>query len=550
MTHSANTPASKGRVKRILSQLLLMFLVITFAVWGIGDIFRGDNSRNVAKVGDRYVSLAEFQGEMARTRDQARGQLPEALLNSPILRNQVVAKLVQDLLVDEAAGNIGILVGTNAVAHRLRRDPMFQNIRGEFDRANYEAFLRNQRISEATLTNNIARQLRAQHFISAYQLDQAQNYNALANLQAFSDAETRDILVVHVTKRSIDAIKTPDDATLKAAYADFNPLSSMLRAEYDRDIFSIPETRDISIMQISAKAINQAAITHVSDDLLRDYVHKNTPELTGDALKQALKTARKTLVSQAKTALLSTISDTLDDALAEGKTFDESISNLPVKATISQHKAITKHAKLTPADAVKNAFILDQGQSSALAITKDGGLYAIYIKSITPQVTKRPYDEAKANFKKIYMADQKARAIENVTGQIYMALQEAKTTDERLKLLKKFGVTYSILNDFGRKDYVRSGLPLPLYQRVFDANINALIQPGSFEAANMAKAHKYSFAQLLGIHAPKAAKVQTDEATKSLVSNVVQSITANALLHSFEAEIPVDLYEIPSQGPR
>src|SRR5262245_58157999 len=44
-----------------VSQLLLALLVISFAVWGVSDIFTGFGQNAVARVGGNDVSVREFQ---------------------------------------------------------------------------------------------------------------------------------------------------------------------------------------------------------------------------------------------------------------------------------------------------------------------------------------------------------------------------------------------------------------------------------------------------------------------------------------------------------
>ena len=53
---------------RVVILILFAFLILSFAVWGIGDIFRGYRSSSVAKVGsteiDSMAYRAAFQNEL------------------------------------------------------------------------------------------------------------------------------------------------------------------------------------------------------------------------------------------------------------------------------------------------------------------------------------------------------------------------------------------------------------------------------------------------------------------------------------------------------
>ena len=41
--------------------VIMGLLVVSFAVWGIGDIFRGFGQNSVAKIGDTEISIEQFR---------------------------------------------------------------------------------------------------------------------------------------------------------------------------------------------------------------------------------------------------------------------------------------------------------------------------------------------------------------------------------------------------------------------------------------------------------------------------------------------------------
>jgi peptidyl-prolyl cis-trans isomerase D len=53
----------RGFAKSWVSSIFLGVLALAFAMWGIGDIFQGRTSTDVASVGDRTITLEQFQRE-------------------------------------------------------------------------------------------------------------------------------------------------------------------------------------------------------------------------------------------------------------------------------------------------------------------------------------------------------------------------------------------------------------------------------------------------------------------------------------------------------
>ena len=53
--------ASSTWLGKALMATVMGFLVISFAIWGIGDIFRGVGRNEVAKVGGSEIGIEQFR---------------------------------------------------------------------------------------------------------------------------------------------------------------------------------------------------------------------------------------------------------------------------------------------------------------------------------------------------------------------------------------------------------------------------------------------------------------------------------------------------------
>src|ERR1700693_2989533 len=53
--------ATSTWVGKAIMAVIMGGLIISFAIWGIGDIFRGFGANSVAKIGDTEISIPQFQ---------------------------------------------------------------------------------------------------------------------------------------------------------------------------------------------------------------------------------------------------------------------------------------------------------------------------------------------------------------------------------------------------------------------------------------------------------------------------------------------------------
>lgn len=501
MNAASSNRSVKKTFKTIVTQILLLFLVVTFGVWGIGDIIRGGSSMNVAKVGERYITIGAFNQELQAIRAEAQGQLPDAMLNSPMFQHQVVSKLVQNALVEEAALDAGIVIDEKSIAAKLRKDPYFQDLKGKFNADTFRQFLAAQRITEGQFVDSLARQTRAQTLVEAYNLDQISAVPALASLQAFSDGETRDILVVRVTKRDITAPKAPSEKALLTYYDDKK-----------NDYFMQESTRDFSVLLIKA-----------------------------DALKKAAKQQAKEGVSEseASTALIQTLSNTLDDLVASGATFTEVAEKLGVPAEIKTYKAITQGAEAVDANILKLAFSLEAEQSSSLETTKAGDVYALQVTHVTPQ-TPTPFEKVRAELTRMYMEEAEHNAIAGKAYDVAAALRDAPDAATRDRAIDTFGVTSSMLRNVKRGDKAATQLPLSVLSEVFGKNVGEFIAPAP-------GADAYVIPLVLAVHAPEGAHT-APKAAEEQALRIVRGMVSNALLRDFQHVVPVEMYELPKSA--
>src|SRR5215468_2602814 len=145
--------ASSTWLGKAVMAIIMGFLVISFAIWGIGDIFRGFGRNAVATIGDNEISIEQFR-QFYNDRIQQLGRQ----LGRPItpddarargLDRQFLGQLIAETTLDEEAKKLRLGVSEADIAKRITADPSFRGPSGQFDRARFEQLIRQAGFTES-----------------------------------------------------------------------------------------------------------------------------------------------------------------------------------------------------------------------------------------------------------------------------------------------------------------------------------------------------------------------------------------------------------------
>jgi peptidyl-prolyl cis-trans isomerase D len=133
-------------------KVLMLLLVASFAIWGIGDIFYGGGQNAaVATVGDAEIPASELAEAFNRSVNNLQRQLGpdfdrERAIQLGVMQ-QALQSLVAQRLISLRAQEMGLTVPDDALRAMITDDPMFQSA-GQFDRSRFEQLLRINGLSE------------------------------------------------------------------------------------------------------------------------------------------------------------------------------------------------------------------------------------------------------------------------------------------------------------------------------------------------------------------------------------------------------------------
>ncbi len=144
--------ASANWLGRAVMGAVMGLLAISFAVWGINDIFRGFGRSTLAKIGGTEIPIEQFR-QTYNDRLQQLGRqighpLPPEQAKAIGLDRQVLGEMVAEAGLDQRARQMRLGLSDAAIVQRITADPTFRSATGQFDRGRFEQLLRSIGYSE------------------------------------------------------------------------------------------------------------------------------------------------------------------------------------------------------------------------------------------------------------------------------------------------------------------------------------------------------------------------------------------------------------------
>ena len=155
---------------RIGKFLALAFVGLVGLAFALSDVtgsntFGGVGGANAARVGDTDIGVGELRDSVRLAYNQAREQQPEltmaAFVESGGL-DQALNQIIEGLAFEQYAARLGFGVSKRLVDGRIADLPVFAGVSGNFDQTRFEAFLRENGITEAQLRRDLRQQLLAE----------------------------------------------------------------------------------------------------------------------------------------------------------------------------------------------------------------------------------------------------------------------------------------------------------------------------------------------------------------------------------------------------
>ena len=157
--------ASQGAVGKAVMTVVMGLIIVSFAVWGVGDMLRGFTSTTVAKVGSVSISQGAFsnavQSETYRLQRQYRQPLTPQQARSLGVDAQVLDRMIDEAALNQSALKMGLAISNESIASAVRDDPSLKGLDGKFDHNRFDEMLRDAGMNERDFFPRSTRRLSA-----------------------------------------------------------------------------------------------------------------------------------------------------------------------------------------------------------------------------------------------------------------------------------------------------------------------------------------------------------------------------------------------------
>ena len=339
----------------------LLLLVASFAVWGIGDIFRGRTDTALVSVGDVKIQPQEFTDaynrEMRRM-SQAIGQpLDREQARAFGLVERTLQQVVTQTLYDTEAAELGLIASQEMILEQIRENPAFQNEFNQFDRFRFEQLLRENGFSEASFIAANQRDLTRGQLFEAV-AGGAQPPRPLVEFFYKRQNEKRVVELATVPNAAFTDVGEPDQAALETHHAEHAAS------------FTAPEYRALSFVTLRSDDLLDEV--RVSDDEVADSYQDRLAELTVPETRQVEQILFDTEDAARKAA----------ERLEAGEDFYEVAQDAAGQDKAAVRLGEQRRADLLP-EAADIVFALPEGEASA-PVQTPFGWHVFRVTAITP----------------------------------------------------------------------------------------------------------------------------------------------------------------------
>jgi peptidyl-prolyl cis-trans isomerase D len=257
----------RSKATSFVVKILFGLLIVTFGIWGVGDIFRdrGGPEATVATVGSRSVTADELnqavQNDMERLRGALGGSLDAQQAKQLGIVDQALQRLINSDLVELEINRLGLAIGDQATRDAIVGNAQFHDPSGQFDRNIYAQALAANHMTEAQFETLMRGDLLRAQLVESLT-------SGMTPPQPLVDALYR----ARAERRVADTVTVPPSAAGTIAAPSEEQIAEYYHAHEDH--FRTPERRSFTVATLLAADV-AAGIDVSEDDLKTQYASRS-----------------------------------------------------------------------------------------------------------------------------------------------------------------------------------------------------------------------------------------------------------------------------------
>ncbi|MEP6341853.1 MAG: SurA N-terminal domain-containing protein [Maricaulaceae bacterium] len=430
-----------SKIRNVLVGILIGFLVIGFAIWGVSDVFTPSLTNAAASLGDEKISLQEFDDAMRRQLQSQAEESGRAMTNqeaySAGVHNNVLADLITQKAIDVDATDLGIGVNRRTARQFVSEIPSFTDeITGKFSEEKLNSVLQSNRITRDQFESDVLQTLRRQQTIPTL-ISGIDLPTPMAETFYNYVTEQRKTTVLTLSSPAVETPEDPGDDVLQD-YINTNQAR-----------FTAPEFRKITYIRIEPFDL-AADITVSEEDVLASFQYRID---RGDLGTEETRSIVQITATSEDTA------NKVAEQLELGLPTNEIVTGLGLIEPLN-YDSVTKSAIVDSA-AADAAFELENGK--AKAVLGDLGewlvVQAVYINAATVPLL----DDMREEIERDLLEELAQEQLFDKTADIENAIQDGLTLEE---ISQEYSVPYSTVNYINRQGALQDGIRLSGTNRI------------------------------------------------------------------------------------
>lgn len=429
--------ALRKHVSGILAKILIALLILSFAVWGIGDMVRGYGRDVVANVGGTTIQSNQFRQAYQLQLDGLARRFGRRLNPQEAktfgIEQQVLARLTGTIAVDNHGKELNLDISDKAIEQAVYKDPVFQGLDGTFNATRLNDVLRQSGYTESQFFNERRRDTIRSHLTNSM-LANVTPPKAMTDMLRTYQGEERIAKYIEVTPAKVVKLGTPTEADLKKTY------------ESNKRRFVVPEYRKFQTLLLTAAAAKEKL--ELTDAELKT-TYENDKEAYAVAEQRRIeqipfKDEAAATAAKAKLAAGAKFLDVAKEAGAKQSDIDLGFMTKQTLIDPTIADAAFKLAKNTVSDVVKGRF---KTVLLRVAEIKEG--------------KQRTFEEVKADIRKQLEEERVAEKIQEIQNNIDDNRLAGKTLKEISEILKLPFLDVAEVDRQGNKTDGKPGLTSP-----------------------------------------------------------------------------------------
>lgn len=376
--------ASSTWLGRAILAAVFGLIAVSFAIWGIGDIFRGFGRSTAAKIGGTEISVEQFRQSYNDRLQQLSRRVGRAITSEQAralnLPSQMLGQMIAEAALDENAKQMRLGLSDAEIAKRITTDASFRGLNGQFDRNRFDQVIRQAGYTEGRFVAEQRRVTLRREIAESIAGGLTVPQTAIAIHHRFRNEE-RAIDYIALDREQAGDIPAPSPEALTKYF------------EERKVLFRAPEYRKLDLLVLSPT--DSSRWTQISDaDARKAYDDRRARYVTPE--RREVQQMGFPNVEEARAAA---------QRIASGTTFEQIAAERGIKDADINLGLVTKAGMLDSAVA-DAAFALTPGQVSE-PVAGRFGTFLLRVGKTEPEKV-RPYEEV-ANDIKRDLAQESAR---------------------------------------------------------------------------------------------------------------------------------------------